>query len=293
MTRRELVALMPGTGPADPPAGCHLLPAGGYVAALRPSRFLSLPGSADVLAAAAERARVLEALLAHGTVLPVLPGHRVTEAEAARLVTANEPVLAALARRLEDRAQFQVTVRWDRQGAAAAFGLSPGSEDALAVALRARIGERIAATGAELLALPVTDDVLANFALLVPRSGEPEVDAAVEDIDALWSDGFAIRVIGPYPAVSFASLSIRRAPAAEVRAARKALGLHEAVTEEAVKRARRGALLGSDASRQETLRTQADLLACVARLGGARGPVDVARVWTDGMATPATKARAA
>ncbi len=293
MTRRELVALMPGTVPWEPPAGCRLVSARGYVAVLGSSRRLSIPRSADVLAAAADRARVLEELLAHGTVLPVLPGHCVTETEALRFVTANAPILAALTRRLEDRVQVQVTVRWDRQGAAAAFGLPSGSEDALAVALRARIAERLASSGAERLDLPVAGDVLANVALLTARSGEPAIEAAVEDIDALWSAGFAIRVIGPYPGVSFASLSIRRVQAAEVRAARRALGLNDALTEEAVKRARRAALLASDVSRQETIRTQADLLACVARLGEARGPVDVARVWTDGMAAPATAAAAA
>jgi hypothetical protein len=79
-----------------------------------------------------------------------------------------------------------------------------------------------------------------------------------------------------------------------VRAARAALGLGPGFTDEALRLARRNALLAADPAARETLRAQAEALACAARLGDTDGPVLVARIWSEGMATPsAGEARAA
>jgi hypothetical protein len=283
MTRHELVALMPGAGPPATPPGCLLVAGGGHVAVLARARLLPLARRAEAVKAAAERAAVLEALLPHGTVLPALPGQRVEADEVADLVAANLPLLRDLAHRLADRVQYQVTVRWTADRAAAAFGVEPEGLPAVAAALGTRLADRLAATGAEITALPVAGDVLSNAALLIPRQTEPALDAALEEIDRIWSAGLAIRVVGPLPAVSFASLVFDRASPAAARDARAAFGLPAGFSAEALKAARRTALMSASPDRREQVARQAELLGCLARLGGSEGAVLVGRLWSEGM----------
>jgi hypothetical protein len=292
MKRQELIALMPGKGPPEAPPGCRLVAADGHVAVLAKPRVLSLARRTDMIRAAADRARILEALLPHGTVLPVLHGQRIGECEVHGLVAANTPVLAALAERLGGRVQYQVTVRWSAHAAADKFGL-PGSDGeevslaGLAANLRTRIGERLARTGAELLSLPVAGDVLSNLAILIADGAEAALDAAVEDIDAIWSEGFAIRMVGPYPGVTFGSLVFDRVDGPAIRAALAAFSLSPGFSGEALRAARRAVLMRAEAERHEALRRQADLLACVARIDGMQAPLHVARIWSEGMSTAA------
>jgi hypothetical protein len=295
MKRQDLIALMPGEGPPEAPPGCRLVAAHGHVAVLTRPRLLSLARRADMIRTAAERARVLEALLPHGTVLPVLPGQRVAEGEVPGLVAGNEPTLAALAERLGGRVQYQVTVRWSAKDAAERFGLAEGAGTeaataALAVSLRTRIGDRLARAGVELLPLPVAGDVLSNLAILIARRSEAALDAAVEDIDAIWKEGFAIRMVGPYPGVTFGSLVFDRVGASAIRAAQAVFGLTAGFSEDALRVARRAVLMRSEADRHAALRRQADLLACVARTGAAHAPLLVARIWSEGMSTAADPA---
>jgi hypothetical protein len=187
--------------------------------------------------------------------------------------------------------QFQVTVRWMADRAPAAFGVQ--DQTALAAGLRARIADRLAATGAETVGLPVAADVLSNTAVLITRAQEAAFDAAVEDVDAIWTEGFAIRVIGPLPAVSFASLAIERVERNAIRAAQAAFGLTAAFDAAELKAARRTILMGAEPGRREALGRQAEILACAARLGRARGPVHVARIWSEGMSDAGSAARAA
>jgi hypothetical protein len=287
----ELVALVSGGGPPDPVPGFQLAGAADCVALLSSRGRLPALRRADVVTAAAARARALEALLPHGTVIPALPGQRLDAREATAFVTANRPLIEALVARLSGRVQFQVIVRWTAERAAGVFATPDLA--ALAASLRARIATRLAATGGETVALPVAGDVLSNTAILIPRAVEAELDGAVEEIDSIWSEGFAIRVVGPLPAVSFASLSIARVDDAEVRRAMSAYGLRTGFTADDLRAARRVVLMGAGPERQETLVRQAELLGCVARLGAVQGPVAVARVWSEGMSAPAGTVQAA
>lgn len=284
MMRHELVALMPGVAPTGMPPECRVVDAGGHFAVLARARLLPLAGRAEAVREAAERARLLEALMQRGTVLPALPGQRLAAGEVPDLVAANLPLIDDLSRRLADRAQFQVTVRWAEDRAAAAFGVAETAAlAALSASLRARIADRLAATGAEMIALPVAGDVLSNCALLIRRDAEHALDAALEDIDAIWSEGFAIRVVGPYPAVTFASLVFDRVGRSATRDALTAFGLAEGFSAEALRSARRMVLMRADPGHRERLVRQAEILACLARLGRERGPVHVGQVWSDGM----------
>jgi hypothetical protein len=287
----ELVALVSGDGPPAPVPGFQLAGAADCMALLSPRSRLPALRRADVVNAAAARARALEALLPHGTVIPALPGQRLDAREAPAFVTANRPLIDALVARLSGRVQFQVTIGWATERAAGVFATSDMA--ALAASLRARIALRLAATGGETVALPVAGDVLSNTAILIPRAAEAQLDAAVEEIDSIWSEGFAIRVVGPLPAVSFASLSIARVDDADVQRAMAVYGLRTGFTADDLRAARRVALMGAGPERQETLVRQAELLGCVARLGAVRGTVAVARVWSEGMSAPAGTVQAA
>ncbi len=297
MMRRELVAILPGEGPPTPPEGCTVVRAAKHAAVLRWSGLLPAPRKADALRAAAARARILETLMTSGTVLPVLPGQRIRASEAERLVTANLPVLERLASQFAGRRQFQITLRWDVTRAVARFGASEGAAaaDAAGPAIAARLRERVAQaledTGAEVMMLPVAEDVVANAVVLVDAASEPLLDAALAEIDGLWTEGFRIRMIGPYPPVSFASLVFDRMDRRQIEEAQAAFGLDPGFSETALRQARREVIMQAGADRHEALRRQADLLACVARLGGACARVHVARVWSEGLSS-ATAARA-
>lgn len=284
MMRHELVALMPGAAPTGMPPECRVVDAGGHFAVLARGRLLPLAGRADAVRDAAERARLLEALMQCGTVLPALPGQRLAAGEVPDLVAANLPLIDDLSRRLADRVQFQVTVRWAEDRAAAAFGVAETAAlAALSASLSARIADRLAATGAEMIALPVAAGVLSNSALLIRRDAERALDAALEDIDAIWSEGFAIRAVGPYPAVTFASLVFDRIGRSAARDALTAFGLAEGFSAEALRSARRVVLMRTDPDHRQRIMRQAEILACLARLGRAQGPVHVGQVWSDGM----------
>ena len=295
MTRMELVAILPGAGPPEGHAGCRIVEAGNHAAVLRAAPLLRPVGRRAALAAAADQARLLEGLMAFGTVLPVLPGQRLREAEVPDLLAANRPTLERLAQRLVGRVQYQVTVRWAADRALARFSRSveTGPAEAatadLACDLRGRIEAELDVLGAEILALPVAGEVIANHALLVDRAAEAALDAAIERIDAIWSEGFAIRVVGPYPAVSFASLAFDRVGAAAVRAAQAALALDPHFTPGALRLARRRAMIAAPPEAVETLRWQAEVLACAERLGRGQGPVHVARIWSEGMSAGAAR----
>ena len=288
MRRTELAAILRGAGPPDGHAGCRVIRAGDHAAVLRTAPLLPPNRRAPVLQAAAEHARLLEGLMVFGTVLPVLAGQRIRASEVPRLIAANLPTLARLEDRLSGRAQYQVTVRWSAERAPAHFGVAAQADATACLAedLRLRIGAHLAASGAETLALPVAGDMISNHAILVERVTEAALDAAVEKIDAIWSDGFAVRMIGPYPGVSFASLGFDRVDRPAIRAAQAAFALAPGVSAETLRQARRNALLVAAPDAREKLKWQAEVLACAVRLGNSDRPLHMARIWSEGMSAP-------
>jgi hypothetical protein len=291
MRRTELVAIVRGDGPPDGHAGCAVVRCEEHAAILRPAPILRATCRRAALKAAAEHARLLEGLMTYGTVLPALPGQRLRAPEVPRLIAANLPTLVGLEDRLSGRAQYQVSVAWQADRAPARFGIPQGRESAttfaaLASDLRERIGAHLAAAAVETLALPVADGLIANHAVLVEREAEAALDATVERIDAIWSEGFTVRMIGPYPAVSFVSLMLERVEAPAVRAARAAFGLAPRFSAEALRQARRNALLGAAPGARDRVVWQAEVLACAARLGALDCTVHVARIWSEGMTAP-------
>lgn len=284
MKRSDLIALLSVSNLPSEPDGVTVVRTEQYAAILSSAGLPAL-GRRRVLRGAAERARLLEALLPYGTVIPVLPGLRIRADEIPGLVAANRPLIDWLAGRLFGRVQYQVTVQWRRAEALAHFVKQAsdraGGLDQLADALRANISARLEPLG-EAIALPVAGDVLSNTALLIDADSEPALDRAVESIDALWSEGFAIRMVGPYPGVSFASLAFRRIERRTLEAAQAALGVTLLAGHEELRAARRSALMAAAPKERDGLRRQADLIEAGLRLPqDAGGPLYFGRVWSE------------
>lgn len=284
MQRFELIAILPGVRAQAPDAALQTVTHAGHTAVLtkHPSPVIHLPQSRkQVLESAAKRQAWLEALMPFGTVLPVQPGHWITTAQVPPLIEANSAEFNRLHRRLEGQVQFQITVEWaadrvlDRFRNSAELAplfasdqtTAPEVREAvqtLANSLAARFTQMTNEVVTEAIALPVTENVLWNHALLVAQSKSAALDWVVETIDDIWTEGFRIRQIGPAPASSFATLDLHAVSAQDISAALDSFGLNHLDQVAELRAARRRALMRqageSDQSILEQIRFQADIL---------------------------------
>lgn len=293
MRQRDMVAVMPDQGALNLPPELIVARADG-IAVILAKRGLQLRRGRKALAQAALRRQLwLEALLPQGTVLPALPGARLTEAEVPALVAANRALFDQLAKDLTGQVQFQLSILCDAKAACAAMQARPGPwrgatsaeqwTRAFDTHLRRQLGT-VPLTGVE--ALPRAGDVVVNLAVLLPAAQEPLLDAILQEIDALWSDGLTIRLTGPSPAVSFASVGLKPVTRHALTAAAALLGLDgPAVRREAIQAARHSALKAGGAPPAE-IRAAADCLARAQALE-APGPYPMAFVWSEGQTAPA------
>lgn len=292
MSAKDLVALMPGPPPRDLPQALTAVEAQGWTALLARPAFGLLRRRKTLLRLAQKRQVWLETLMRSGTVLPVLPGTRIAPGDIAPMLACNAGLLAALSTRLAGRVQYQVLLRCDLDQAARVLSSQPGpfhgcrAPDSLQQALSDHVLGRLGALeGAELAALPVARDVIANCALLLPRSSVPALDLALAEIDALWSAGFTLRQIGPSPAVSFASLGLQPVPHAMLEAAAACLGVPPGAAEDVIRAARHRRLKQSP-DQPEQIRAAAEVLT-MARALDRPGPFHRAYIWAEGQAASA------
>lgn len=292
MTRKQLAAILPGAVSGDLPKGASVVSAGGFSAVLMPVPRQLGRGRRALLIHARQRQELLESLMAHAPVLPALTGTILPEKDVPRMLLANGPVLTRLAADLAGKVQYQVQVAWDAAAAPARFGADVGI-----AALRARLAGQCAdllhPVCDDLLPLPVQADVIFNAALLLGEAAMADLDCAVEAVDAIWSDGFAIRQIGPSPAVSFCSLGLRSVAPRAIRAARVALGLDGALDPAAIRTARRRCLMAADEGAREPIKAAAELLDCVTACPEAEAGFHKLFTWSEGRAGPETQERAA
>ncbi len=176
--------------------------------------------------------RLLESLFAVGPLLPAAYGSAFVSPDDARaLVRVHGTQLARDLAAFGACAQFQIEVVWDPAKAIAALkanGSMAGLDRSLAdgdrrtfgavlqafmEAERLRLGAefraRLVAASRDLVILPPAGEAtLLNAAVLIERSGEPDLDAAIGAIDATMPDALKIRYLGPLPALSFASIVV-------------------------------------------------------------------------------------
>ncbi|ARE42208.1 hypothetical protein RGUI_4067 [Rhodovulum sp. P5] len=227
-----------------------------------------------------------------GPVLPALSGAILAERDVPVMLQANAPLFTRLADTLRGRVQYQVQVSWDEAAAPARFG-DPAGLDAVREGLSARIGDMLGLVSEEMVALPIRDAVIFNAALLVAENEIPALDQTVEAVDAIWTDGFSIRQIGPSPAVSFCSLGLRQVSSRAIQKARDRLGLSGDLDAEAIRSARRHALMSAKDDVRERVKTAADILEVLTACPEAEKGFHHAFVWWEGRAGPKTEERAA
>jgi hypothetical protein len=289
----ELIAIMWRASVASLPEGAWAVP-GGDLAAVFVPRARGLPATRrGAVRLAADRQAWLERLMPLGTVLPVLPRQPVTRADAAAMMDANAELARRELRRLEGLVQYQITLTFDADAACthfletdAGFGRAVTVET-VAPALGARLHDALSAVATEIRELPRADTLAANFVVLVRHDDLPRLEEAVARIDALWPDGLRFRLVGPSPALSFASVALRRAGRGELAAARTLLDLDAGADARAVATARARALRELRDVPPEAIRDAAEILRCAGLVDARHGPVHSARLWSEGMAAAA------
>ena len=152
--------------------------------------------------------------------------------------------------------------------------------------LQGEIWQMLQPVAKEVLTLPVTEDVLINAALLISRQDLFNLDLAVERIDALWTEGFHIRQIGPSPAVSFALLDPVWHPAASIRGAYGTLGLLPSASTEDIALARRIALKRAGSNIGQ-VRLAAQLLAAASQVNDVGEGLFLCQVRSEDQSMPA------
>jgi hypothetical protein len=245
-----------------------------------------------MLRAAAERQGHLERLLPGGAVLPVLPGQHVPMSEADRMLRANAPLLARKIDDLDGMIQFQITLSVDETKALARFSsdLSPfdpvDDVQGLRTMLATQLERRLRARSTDLIMLPVVDALVANVVLLVDAASETALHETIADFDAHWPEGFRFRMIGPSPAVSFASVGFQKTDRHEIARALEILNIASPRDAAEIATARAQALRAGQAP-AEQVRLAADIASSAGRLDDATIPFHKVRFWAEGMATTA------
>lgn len=301
MSAREVIAFV-GVSPGQAVASdIDAVRAGEYLAVLRSCArpFQWAGGRKGIIKDAAARAAALEALMPIGTVLPVMPKTFVKTAHLPDVPTANAPFFERLKGRLDGRVQFQIKIDWNGDcpltKLSDARGLrSADTVDGLRIRLEERLSRALDDVVVEHQDLPLGKSGLINRVCLIEGQKEQELDAAIEHVDALWTEGLRIRLVGPSPAVSFASIALARQGPAQIAKAKSVLGLGGAPSASEIRTARRKALVSGAGKNASRIRAAAEILEAVARTSpGSSAPVYLARLWAEGQAEPPKDAEAA
>lgn len=205
----------------------------------KPSFFARLKGDiAPLVSGLVDRQRLLEHLLSAGDVLPAEPGQSMSVPTAAAFLGHNIEFLRQAQLDLEGQVQFQLTVAWDPAAALRHFAdqlPQNAGQGALGLAKAAEtLRQTIADRFLGILDKAVVDRIampeegaatIVNTVLLVRRSGLAALDLSLEEIDAFWSEGLQLKLVGPLPPLSFALLVGEAFGPAEQASARAMLGM--------------------------------------------------------------------
>ena len=292
---QALVALVPTLAGRPTPRGLHAVTAGPVTALLSPPP-RRLPATRRQAALEAlTRQRDLEAAMDLGPVLAAAPGTLVSPDAVAEVVAANRCAITDALDALVDRVQYQIVLGWDEAAVLTRFRDAPELRSALTPPVRpaaleagiVRLARRLSglaqsrlmAVGEDAIALPVAAGDLLNLALLVRSGAASALDAALEDVDALWTEGLRLRALGPGPAVCFALARLDWVAPDTVAEARRLLALGDADDVDAVAAARKSALRSG--VRPAEVEAAANLVLRAAALSPER-PVPVLTIARDG-----------
>ena len=301
----ELIGFCAGNPGDDGIEPVRLCPAGDWTACLIDSpRWRRAVLKRIALRRAVHRQEALEALLEFGAVVPVAPGALVRPDELPQIAAANGDTLTKAFGACAGRVQYEVEVGWAEDKVLTAFRHAPeiaplfraASVDPEDIAkrveaLRTRLAEEIGAlltpVASETVTLSRRSGTVARFALLISRTAHAAFEKAVEAVDALWTEGFRVRQIGPAPAAAFGTLLFRRPSREELPKAAARLGLPNTWKGEDLRLARRRALLAAQApDAAQEVREAYRLLAGWDAVGRPSTPPPVLDLWREGQAIP-------
>ncbi|MDX8348468.1 GvpL/GvpF family gas vesicle protein [Cognatiyoonia sp. IB215446] len=286
MKNFELYALTPRTSKLPKVDGLQYLHMSTYSAimSVKAQKAMALPKSRQqILSAAAMRQAQLEKCMEADPLIICRPQFFISQEHLPGLVSANRPLLDRLGARLKGKVQYQITVNWNEEAVLDKFRDSPElrglfkkrqvtpttlarSTSELRKRLVSQIETQLSRLSDQVIDLPAMPDMLFNAVILLARAQIPELDAAVEAVDDIWTEGFQIKQIGPAPAASFALLDPKPIDAGEIDAALKHLDLQRPLDESTVARARRETLLNVPQQADYTKRC-AEIAAAMARAG--------------------------
>lgn len=266
MKAHELICIVSGQITELPDTNTQCVNVGNYTAILSQAarRAIHLPLSRkQALRHAAQRQALFEALMRKGTVLVAKPQQWLSVSQAESCLKANANTFDALCQKLDGMCQFQVTVSWSEADVLSHFKAAPelsevfasgNTTEAILTASIARLKARLSSqirqmlepAVADLIALPTVEGMLSNTVVLIRSEDEARLDTCVEAIDAIWSEGFSIRQIGPSAAGSFALLDLTWVSADDIAEAHRTLSLNLDAPREARVVARRAALMRPD-----------------------------------------------
>lgn len=295
MRQHDLIAVLDGTHHAAPMQEMLMVPQDGLTAVLcaTPRPAFRMPKSRrDVLSSAAQFLRLQESCLPLGTVLPAEANASLCVEGTSRFLQANQPVLSRLMQRFSGQVQVQVTVRWDESSVLVHFRDTPEiaplftatkptpqmltqAIGQLAQRLSAQIDDLLSPVATEMSPLPIAPGVLWNGVVLVAGHSLDALSSAVEAIDAIWTEGFQIRQIGPAPIASFALIGVEQVSGTRATDALRRFGLATA---------RRTSLMAAvaDARAREEIRVEAIVAEAAARLSHPEHGFALLRVRNDG-----------
>ncbi len=192
------------------------------------------------------------------TLLPVKFGTQLADEDEVRclLRTAQADLRAGL-QAMAGKVEVEVVVTWDPRPVFAEIALEPeiaelkaaigGRPMAEAFAESVALGERVKVAldrrkwvvrqqildalgeagiaGDVQVNLATHDSVVANLACLLPHDRQAAFEQRVHDLDARFDGQLNFRIVGPLPPYSFSTVEVLQISAAEVKAARRTLGL--------------------------------------------------------------------
>ncbi len=285
MKTYDLIALLKAPPGGVSTEGLDIVSHAGFSAVLCPMSsgpFWKL-GRKRLLDGSVRRQQIIENLMQYGPVVPVLPGTKITLRDVPGMIASNLALLDRLHGDLDGCVQFQVTVEWNEDGAAERFGFDTfEARRETARDLSTQCADLLDRVALERLEMPIAGAAISNNAVLIEAARESDLDTAVEAIDSIWSEGLRIRQVGPSPAVSFASVGLRRADRADIDAALKNFGLSQVPDPERLRPLRREALRNAAEAERARIKRNAEILVAAYDSGSAKGPLHLAFVWREG-----------
>lgn len=283
-----------------------LVEAGGLTAVMappmrKPDLLTRLTGNtARIVAPLVDRQRLLEHLLTRHDVLPLRPGAGLGPADAADFLKINKALLRAALNDCVGKVQYQLTISWDPSAALGRFASMTGdtahalatSAEAMRRSLSRDFAGRLDGAVLDRIDQPIDGiETVLNAVLLVERNATAALDQALEEIDAVWSEGLRLRLVGPLPPLSFTLVVARPVDRAERQAAERLLGLQSESSPPVIDRAFRARAAeahpdhGGDGTDLAALAEARDLLKRLASVQGETEPdrtVFLASVHRDG-----------